>query len=366
MILKVTGGCFTYPKSDREILRDVNFEACDGELVAILGPNGAGKTTLLRCITGMLGWTKGSCTLDGREVASISRRKLWREMAYVPQARGVVTSNTAEETVLLGRAAHFGTFSQPGRADIAAAREAMERLGIMRLRKKRCDEMSGGEFQMVLMARALASNPRILILDEPESNLDFKNQLLVMDTMSSLAAAGITCIFNTHYPAHALRRANNALLINSSGASIFGEVNAVLTESNISGAFGVRAFIGTIETPVSIVRDIIPLESAPAKGDFTVAENSGARTLATISVISQGNGSASKLNALLHEYRDYLIGRMGMPYPEGGVYIITVNVDAPEHIVKEMTHKISILPQVSVKTTYARGNFDGGDGSEQH
>ena len=128
-----------------------------------------------------------------------------------------------------------------------------------------CCELSGGELQMVLIARALATEPQVLVLDEPESNLDFKNQLLVLDTMQSLARAGLTCVFNTHYPAHALRRANKALLLGRNGKSLFGSTQDVVTEQNISDYFGVRAVIGSIETPDGAYADVIPVSAAQSE-----------------------------------------------------------------------------------------------------
>ena len=107
--------------------------------------------------------------------------------------------------------------------------------------------------------------PKVLILDEPESNLDFKNQLLVLDTMQSLARAGLTCVFNTHYPAHALRRANKALLLGRNGKSLFGSTQDVVTEQNISDYFGVRAVIGSIETPDGAYADVIPVSAAQSE-----------------------------------------------------------------------------------------------------
>ena len=120
---------------------------------------------------------------------------------------------------------------------------------------------------MVLIARALAAEPQVLILDEPESNLDFKNQLLVLDTMQSLARAGLTCVFNTHYPAHALRRANKALLLGRNGTSLFGRTQDIVTEQNISDYFGVRAVIGSIETPDGVYADVIPVSAAQERRD---------------------------------------------------------------------------------------------------
>ena len=261
MNLTVQNGTFYYHK-DTGIFRDVNFSVDSGEILAILGPNGAGKTTLLRCITGMLKWRSGESLLDGEPIASMPARKLWSKMAYVPQAKAASAAYTAFETVLLGRSSRLNAFETPGKADVEKAREVMELLGISHLAEKKCSAISGGELQMVLIARALAAEPKVLILDEPESNLDFKNQLVVLDTMTALAKQGMTCVFNTHYPAHALQRADKALLLCRGGEYAFGPTETVVTEETIRRAFGVEAVIGSIDTPGGTVQNVIPLRIA--------------------------------------------------------------------------------------------------------
>lgn len=260
MILSVESGCFSY-KHDKEklLLKDINFTANKGELIAILGPNGAGKTTMLRCIMGFLHWNSGRSLIDGRDITSIPYRQLWRSLAYVPQAKHTSAAYTVEQMILIGRNSYFGMLSRPQAKDMDKVYEIMEKLSISKLAEKKCSEISGGELQMVLMARALVVEPQILILDEPESNLDFRNQLLILDTMSELASNGMTCIFNTHYPAHALQRANKALLLSGKGDYVFGDVNSVITKRNIELAFGVEAVICEIETPEGILKDVIPL-----------------------------------------------------------------------------------------------------------
>ena len=258
MRLKVENGSFYY-KKNVPIFENINFEAKEGEILAILGPNGAGKTTLLRCITGMLKWRDGKSLLDEEDIAAMPPRKLWSKMAYVPQAKSVSSAYTALEMVLLGRSSHLNIFEAPKQADVDKAMEVLEFLGILRLADKKCSEVSGGELQMILIAKALASDPKVLILDEPESNLDFKNQLVVLDAMSNLAANGMTCIFNTHYPAHALQRAQKALLLFKGGDYVFGDTISVVTEENIRKAFGVDSIITEIETSGKCLKNVVPV-----------------------------------------------------------------------------------------------------------
>ncbi|MEG1427588.1 MAG: ABC transporter ATP-binding protein, partial [Oscillospiraceae bacterium] len=284
--LSIKNGCFSY-KGERTLFHDVSFQTEPGDIIAILGPNGAGKTTLLRCLMGFLHLTQGESFLNGQEIRMIPQRELWRHLAYVPQAKNTVSAYTAEEMILLGRSSRFGVFSHPRESDLIKAQELMEKLGIEKLSSKKCSELSGGELQMILMARALAGEPQILILDEPESNLDFKNQLLILETMSHFAAEGMSCIFNTHYPAHALQRANKALLLDGDGACIFGDARNVITEKNIEWAFGVEAVIREIEADGNIFQNVVPLR---------VAKKPSAGNLDTGSVMRRKEPFNEKLN----------------------------------------------------------------------
>ena len=351
MNLEIIDGTFAWP-GGTDVLSGISIRAEKGDLVAVLGPNGAGKTTLLRCLMGFLAWTSGKSLLDGRDIASIPNRMLWRDLAYVPQARGSAAAYTVEEMILLGRGSHIGAFGRPQQEDLDCTRSLMERLELTPIARKKCTELSGGQLQMVLVARALAAQPAILILDEPESNLDFKNQLLVLDTMSALAGEGMTCLFNTHYPAHALQRANKSLLLGRDGKWLFGPTRQIVTEDNIRRAFGVNAVISEVETPERILRDVMPLSPVSDESELQEA-GADERQIAVISVIASDYAQAEKINALLHEYRDYLVGRMGLPYPEGSVHIITVTLDAPEQVVQELSGRLEALPRVSIKTTCA-------------
>lgn len=354
MRLTVENGSFSYQKGVR-IFEDINFSVDSGEILAILGPNGAGKTTMLRCITGMLKWKSGRSALNGKNIAGMTAKKLWSKMAYVPQAKAVSSSYTAMEMVLLGRSSRLNAWAAPKKEDIRKAEEVMELLGITKLADKKCSAISGGELQMVLIARALAAEPQVLILDEPESNLDFKNQLVVLNAMTELAQKGMTCVFNTHYPAHALQRANKALILSKGGDYVFGETHEVVTEANIQKAFGVTAVIGEIETRASVVKDVLPLGISKPE---TLAEKENKRSIAAITIIAHNNEMADKINELLHEYSEMMIGRMGMPYKQCGLYIINITLDGMDDQIESLSHKLNLLPGVSVKTTYAQGSFE--------
>ena len=361
MILRIENGSFAY-KGGPEILKDINIEVTSGEIIAVLGPNGAGKTTMLRCMMDMLKWKSGRSLLDGEDIHSIPARKLWSRMAYVPQAKSAASSFTAFQTVLLGRSSRIGVFAQPSAEDMEAAERVMRSLGIMDLADKQCHAISGGELQMVLIARAMAAEPEILILDEPESNLDFKNQLIVLDTISELAANGVACVFNTHYPAHALQRADKSLILSKGGDSIFGSTVNVVTEDNIRKAFGVNAVIGEIETPENIMRNVIPLSIADTDSQ-TQGKKEDEKCIASVTIISDNNDKAEMINALLHEYNHMLIGRMGLPYRRAGLYIINMTLDGMRSEISELTHRLGLIPSISVKTTYAKDKSDDRKGT---
>ena len=345
--LTVENASFGY-KPDAPVIRDLNLTAESGTLAAVLGPNGAGKTTLLRCLMGFLKWKEGRTLLDGVDIRQIPERKLRSRISYVPQAKGAALSLPAEDMILLGRTGKMGLFASPGEDDRRTVRRIAEDMGIERLLPKRCTEMSGGELQMVLIARALAAEPELLILDEPESNLDFRNQLIVLETLTRLSREGMAVIFNTHYPDHALTRASKSLLLFRGGSSVFGDTAEVVTEDNIGRAFGVEAVIREFETPGSMIRSILPLRLA-REGDGAVRKDAAA--VAVVSVIFRDYEKAGEINALFHEYRNDVLGRMGMPC--GEAHVINVILRGSVGRVFALTDRLNRLEGVRAKATAA-------------
>ncbi|MBQ9032910.1 MAG: ABC transporter ATP-binding protein [Parasporobacterium sp.] len=239
MSLEVNSGTFSYQKG-HPVLMDVSFSAEPGEVVAILGPNGAGKTTLLKCMLGFLPWEKGYTSINGKKLKDWKRSDLWKHISYVPQAREPAFSYRTEDMVLLGRSPYLGNFASPGKKDLEIAMRAMELAGISHLKGKSCSQISGGELQLVLIARALASEPGLMVLDEPESGLDFRNQLVVLELLKRLSQEeGLTIIINTHYPDHALRIADHSFLLYGSNMHLFGKTEYILTSDHMQSAFKV-------------------------------------------------------------------------------------------------------------------------------
>ena len=234
MILEVQNGCFGYPKQP-VILESINLSLEEGHILAILGPNGIGKTTLLKCMIGLLPWHSGKTLFYGKDIHTLKPKDVWSTISYIPQSRGFAFSYTGLEMVLLGRSAHLGAFQQPGKEEIEMAEAMMERVGITRLANKDFNRMSGGELQMVLIARALINEPKLIILDEPETGLDFHNQILVLNMVERLAhESGISAIMNTHYPTNAMSVADEALMLNRKGEFFYGPAAEILNEENSS------------------------------------------------------------------------------------------------------------------------------------
>ncbi|MDM7943203.1 MAG: ABC transporter ATP-binding protein [Hydrogenophaga sp.] len=206
-----------------------------GEVLALLGPNGCGKTTLLKTLLGLLPALGGQVRLQGRALAQWSLAERARELAYVPQGQASTFGFTALEMVLMGRTAHQGLIARPGAQDRAIAHRALQRVGMAHLGERSVHRISGGERQLVLIARALAQQPRAVLLDEPTASLDFGNQGLVMRAIRALASEGLAVLFTTHDPNQALRCADRALLMRE------GQVMAEGAADQVVEAGGLRA-----------------------------------------------------------------------------------------------------------------------------
>ena len=211
-----------------------------GEVLALLGPNGGGKTTLLKTLLGLLPAKAGSVRLDGRPLDEYSVQARARMLAYVPQNASSTFAFTVEEVVLMGRTAHAGLLARPSVRDREVARAAIERLGIAHLAERPVTMISGGERQLALVARALAQEPRVVVLDEPTASLDFGNQGKVMREIRRLAADGLAVLFTTHDPNHAARHADRALLIRDGRTQAVGPATEVLGREQLEALYGSR------------------------------------------------------------------------------------------------------------------------------
>lgn len=239
-ILEVKQGCFSYLNSQL-VLKDISFSLQKGEILTILGQNGIGKTTLLKCITGIMKWTSGSSFILNNEVTGDSEES--KLITYVPQAKSLSFPYTVEEVVMMGRAKHIGIFGTPRNIDKAIVKNAMDQVGIYHLKDALSTQLSGGQLQLVFIARALAGEHKILVLDEPESYLDFKNQSKILKLINDLVIKyKLTCLINTHYPDHALRISDKTLLLGHLKYS-FGKTPEIITEESMEEYFGIKTKI---------------------------------------------------------------------------------------------------------------------------
>jgi iron complex transport system ATP-binding protein len=217
----------------RKVGQGLSLRVAAGEVLALLGPNACGKTTWLKTLLGLLPPRRGEVQLLEKPLLSYSVRERAQLMAYVPQSQVSTFGFTALELVLMGRTAHLGLLARPTARDHALALAAMHRMGIADLAQRSVHEISGGQRQMVLIARALAQAPRVVLLDEPTASLDFGNQGRVMHAMRTLAQQGLAVLFTTHDPNHALRHADRAVLMQDGGVLASGAVAEVIHQAGL-------------------------------------------------------------------------------------------------------------------------------------
>jgi iron complex transport system ATP-binding protein len=261
-----------YYDSKRVLFDGLSLKLKKNETMAILGRNGAGKTTLLRCLMRFLRLKSGSILINGADNRKISDSVFWRTVSYVPQAKNVVFGYSVLNMIMMGRCPYIGMGRLPKKEDLGAAEEAMARLGLEHLAERSCGTLSGGELQMTLIARALVKNPSILIMDEPESNLDMKNQLKILDAIQNLKAGkNLTIILNTHFPTHAMRVADKVLLLGA-GRYLYDDTHAALTEKNIMEYFGVFSEIIKMESELRTIHAVVPTRIAVSNVSGAVLE----------------------------------------------------------------------------------------------
>ncbi|AFA46829.1 ABC transporter ATP-binding protein [Acetobacterium woodii] len=242
MRLAVINGSYGY-RREKQVLQKISFELEQGRIMTVLGQNGIGKTTLLKCMMGLLKWQEGQTQVDGQVFESMLECD---GIGYVPQAHKTIFTYSVFEMVTMGRSRHVSIFGMPSKLDREKVMAALEIVGISHLKDQLCSQLSGGQLQLVYIARALANEPQILIMDEPESHLDFKNQFLILKLIQRLKEEnGISCIINTHYPEHALRISDQTLLLGR-GQYVFGPSQEMISEANIKKYFEVNAKIYTI------------------------------------------------------------------------------------------------------------------------
>jgi iron complex transport system ATP-binding protein len=262
--MTLEGRKLTIGYRDRIVGRGLDVTLDNGEVLALLGPNGSGKTTLLKTLLGLIAPRQGEVRIGDRALASYGLRERARLIAYVPQAHVATFAFTVEAVVLMGRSAHGGLLARPTAADRTAVAHALERFGIGALAARPYTMISGGERQLVLLARALAQQPQFIVLDEPTASLDFGNQGKVLKEIRALAGAGHGVLFTTHDPNHALRAADRAYLIRDGARIADGAVRDVLTRTELERLY--RAPVEQLDDPASGGSAFMPGWNSPETG----------------------------------------------------------------------------------------------------
>ena len=241
------------------ILKNINLELKLGDSLCILGPNGVGKTTLFKTILGLLDKIGGSIDIDGRDMGSISRKELAKLIAYVPQAHVPPFPFKVLDVVSMGRTPHMSNFGGQNKEDAKISEEAIDLVGISYLKDEIYTEISGGERQMVLIARALAQQSQFLVMDEPTSNLDFGNQVKIMKIVKGLSENGKGIIMTSHFPDHTFIASNKVLAIGRDGYYKIGTPDEVVTSETLGDLYDIEAKVEDVyEGSVRIAKVCVP------------------------------------------------------------------------------------------------------------
>ncbi|CCK79090.1 MULTISPECIES: ABC transporter ATP-binding protein [Desulfobacula] len=250
--VNISNLCFGYTGREKDLVfSKISFDLEQGEVFCLLGPNGSGKSTLLKCMARLLNPLEGSVCLDGENLNTLGAGKIARKIGFVPQSLVCVFPFTVEDIVIMGRASRIGMISSPSKTDRRKAFESMERIGISHLAKRPCNRLSGGEWQLVLIARALTQSPGVLLLDEPTSHLDLGNQIKILEVVDSLAKEGITIIMASHFPDHAFLNADKVGILKDRTMIALGDPNKVLSEDVLEITYGITIKIVTIDEGIN-------------------------------------------------------------------------------------------------------------------
>ena len=244
MSIDVENLSFSYGR--REVLHDISVSIPDGTLVNVLGPNGVGKSTLFRCVLGLNSRYSGTIRVNGKDMRTLSVKERAREISYIPQSHAPVYDYEVLDVVLMSTGTDLGMLRSPGPRHIERACEALERIGIGHLAHRTYTQISGGEQQLVLIARALAQNAQTIIMDEPTSALDYGNTVRVLSCVKQLAREGLSIVQSTHQPDQAFLYSDKTLVIHDGRVFAYGSPKDVITNELVSAIYGVDVEVNSL------------------------------------------------------------------------------------------------------------------------
>lgn len=237
VLIEVRGAAFRF--GEHTVFSAVDLDVFRGEVLTILGPNGCGKSTLLRCIGGALPLARGTVRIDNVDLSSLGAGARARKIGFLFQRHLPSFPFPVLDVVAMGRTPHLGLFGVPSLKDAEFAEEALAKVGMHHLKDRPYTELSGGEMQLVLLARTLVQRPDVILLDEPTSHMDFRNQTVSLKTIGALAAEGVTMVMTTHDPNHAFLLPGRVLMMKPGGATLTGLASEIVTDSTLTATYGI-------------------------------------------------------------------------------------------------------------------------------
>ncbi len=247
-----------------DVVQGVSCHADAGDVLCLLGPNGCGKTTLFRLLLGILPMTGGTIRLEGQDVRTLSPRQLASRIAYIPQSHTPIFSYSVLDVVVMGRASRFSAFETPKAADRDAAFGALEKLNAAHLANRKYTSLSGGQRQLILIARAICQSAKIFVLDEPAANLDYANHQLLMEVVADLARKGYCVVMSTHSPEHPASIGSKVLLMRDGKAAAFGTPEEVITPEGLHAVYGIEIDVVTVRDRYGVKRTLCLPVKRPA------------------------------------------------------------------------------------------------------
>ena len=246
-VYEVRNVTFRYPGYDTKVLSGASLDLSRGDILCILGPNGAGKTTLLNCMAGLLRPESGEIKLCGKDISTLKEKEIAALAGYVPQIHTPAFDYRVIDFVLMGMAPGTGMFQRPGREDEQKCRDVLESMGLLHLAEKSYLDISGGERQQLLIARAVVREPEVVLFDEPTAHLDYGNQHRVLRRIKKMASEGYSVVITTHNPDHALLLGDKAAIVSRNGEIIQGSCSEIITEEVLSSVYDMDIRIRYIE-----------------------------------------------------------------------------------------------------------------------